>query len=384
MTTEHCTSCPQKLLVSEWLPASIPVHKCSECGRAYFDPDVHARRRAEQPKRSERLFFGSPGSWLMCLVCDCLNAVTPGLTHVRCYRCGEEYERRSPQRIAVPETTLRELFELVKQRPLEDGPRESFADALLERGEVRGEFIRLQLEDARSGPDFKRASRINELLESDAWRWTPPGVDSARCEFHRGFLTRAHWPHGTDPAHDGWATVTTVDARVTHRHSGPRSSSALAGPMLQTLERISRCGPELLSWLVEVPPPKLRSLGIGVVSDELPAELALRVETALDALKPLDELDIAADAPVGWNAALLERTGRRVKTLWLPIPLDAPLRARIPAGLTLKLATIEQKERARSVITVAHGRVDVSIAANEAPDIARRINALAHSLSQQR
>lgn len=383
MTPEDCVSCTKRRLVNEWLPASLTVHTCVDCRRAYFDAVELDRRRAAQPRRSERLLFGTPTAWLMCLICDCLNAAPPPVMHVRCRRCGEEYERRSPPLRAVPETTLRELFEMVKRDPIDDQPRESFADALLERGDVRGEFIRLQLQDARSGPDFARARRINELLESHAWRWTPPGVDAARCEFHRGFLTRVYWPHGTDPAHDGWALVTTVDARPTHRHSGPRTASPLAGELLQRLERISRCGPTLVSWLVEVPPPRLRSLGMSVAPEESSAEVASRVEGVVNALAPLDELDLASERPFRWSEALFQRVGRHVKTLWLPLPVEPPraLCARVPAGLTLKLATIEQKERQRSVITLADGRIDVSLAAGELPEVARHLRVVERIVS---
>src|SRR4051794_40379569 len=77
--------------------------------------------------------------------------------------------------------------------PDDDLPRLIFADYLEERGDVRGEFIRTQIELARADVDDPRRDKLQareaELQAEfeDAWLG-PLGDELVRWWFHRGFL----------------------------------------------------------------------------------------------------------------------------------------------------------------------------------------------------
>jgi uncharacterized protein (TIGR02996 family) len=76
---------------------------------------------------------------------------------------------------------------------LDDGPRLIFADWLDERGDPRGEFIRLQCALAHLSADDPRCealrNREQELKDAHLADWTKnlPGLDTG-CEFRRGLL----------------------------------------------------------------------------------------------------------------------------------------------------------------------------------------------------
>jgi len=83
----------------------------------------------------------------------------------------------------------------VRERPDDDGPRLIFADWFDERGDARGEFIRVQCALARlSDADPRRTEleqREKELLDKHQARWTAglQGLSSSSlCTYRRGFV----------------------------------------------------------------------------------------------------------------------------------------------------------------------------------------------------
>jgi uncharacterized protein (TIGR02996 family) len=84
------------------------------------------------------------------------------------------------------------LLQAIREQPDDDAPREVYADWLLEQGDVRGEFIRIQCELARSqwdGPERDRLlERQQELQERYQTLWLG-SVDHPSLEwcFYRGF-----------------------------------------------------------------------------------------------------------------------------------------------------------------------------------------------------
>jgi uncharacterized protein (TIGR02996 family) len=77
--------------------------------------------------------------------------------------------------------------------PSADGPRLVFADWLDERGDPRGEFIRLQCALARlpTGDPAREqlARREKYLTDQHAGEWTGPFAGkAARCRVRRGFV----------------------------------------------------------------------------------------------------------------------------------------------------------------------------------------------------
>lgn len=98
----------------------------------------------------------------------------------------------------------------------DDGPREVFADWLLERADPWGELITLQLSRWRKGPAARKLPRERALLEEHSKKWLgplEPVVVTSLMRFERGFLfgCRVHWRRlAAAPAlmtHPAWATV---------------------------------------------------------------------------------------------------------------------------------------------------------------------------------
>ncbi len=95
--------------------------------------------------------------------------------------------------------------------PLEDGPREVFADWLLERGDPRGELITLQLARARGTAAPEGIKRERALLAEHHRAWMgelEPVVSKNAYLFERGFLARAEVP---------WRKLAAMPALMTHR-----------------------------------------------------------------------------------------------------------------------------------------------------------------------
>src|SRR5438477_5170948 len=87
------------------------------------------------------------------------------------------------------------FLQVVLDRPDDDAPRLVYADWLEERGDPRGEFIRVQCELARLPADDPRRpeleGREKALLDAhrDAWLAPLRGL-GADVEFRRGFVER--------------------------------------------------------------------------------------------------------------------------------------------------------------------------------------------------
>src|SRR5437764_14875679 len=72
--------------------------------------------------------------------------------------------------------------------PDDDLPRLIYADYLDERGDPRGEFVRLQCDEARGG-DRRRAARVAELEAAFGAEWAGPLEERfTRLRFRRGFV----------------------------------------------------------------------------------------------------------------------------------------------------------------------------------------------------
>jgi uncharacterized protein (TIGR02996 family) len=81
----------------------------------------------------------------------------------------------------------------ILETPDDDGPRLVCADWLAERGDPRGEFIRLQCAAARMPADDQRGpalrAREEELLAAHGRDWCSPlGLGTDECRFRRGFV----------------------------------------------------------------------------------------------------------------------------------------------------------------------------------------------------
>ncbi|MEO8703940.1 MAG: TIGR02996 domain-containing protein [Kofleriaceae bacterium] len=126
------------------------------------------------------------------------------------------------------ERSAESLLAEIYANPEDDAPRIVYADALAEQGDVRGEFITLQLERARTGAP-EPSEREQELLKKHGKAWLGRlapviswGKGYARSSFRRGFLAVADiilsvnkklGPLLDDPA---WSTVEKIDGYSDH------------------------------------------------------------------------------------------------------------------------------------------------------------------------
>lgn len=84
-------------------------------------------------------------------------------------------------------------WDRVYEAPQELGPRRVLADALLERGDPRGEFITLQLAADERRIDKAQRARMQELYDLHSFAWLGPLAEALQrsATFKRGFLDRA-------------------------------------------------------------------------------------------------------------------------------------------------------------------------------------------------
>src|SRR5215216_3334791 len=83
----------------------------------------------------------------------------------------------------------------IRDRPDDDLPRLVYADYLDERGDPRGEFIRLQVERPTLAADdprrFELLAREQELVRAHEEEWLGPLAEIVSShEFRRGFISR--------------------------------------------------------------------------------------------------------------------------------------------------------------------------------------------------
>lgn len=138
------------------------------------------------------------------------------------------------RKLSIGSKNLEALLGAIYDAPDDDAPRLVLADALLERGDPRGELISLQL---RGDPDRDARKRERELLELHGKQWLGElaPIVQAGFTFERGFLAECridnrHLDRVQKLAgHPAWATVRSI------------AGSALIGlhPVMKGLRRLS-------------------------------------------------------------------------------------------------------------------------------------------------
>jgi uncharacterized protein (TIGR02996 family) len=100
--------------------------------------------------------------------------------------------------LAAPAQSEDALLAAIHERPAEDAPRLVYADWLLERGEVRGEFITLQFKRRAGGLSEAEAKREQQLLKKHGRGWLGAlapvlsfGKGYSGTTFERGFISTA-------------------------------------------------------------------------------------------------------------------------------------------------------------------------------------------------
>lgn len=160
------------------------------------------------------------------------------------------------------------LFDAIAEAPDDDGPRQVLADALMERGDNRGEFIALQLLRARGLSTAMQESRERVLQENHWRRWFSevPGVSTGHTtavtsahDFHRGFLRSCVLsPCGVGVDSPAWRMIERIDLENT------RNAAELAAPALTRLSVLTGLDAECLQVVVGGPDkPRLHELSLG-------------------------------------------------------------------------------------------------------------------------
>lgn len=146
-----------------------------------------------------------------------------------------------------------ELLAKIRAAPADDGPREVYADWLLERGDARGELIALQFKEARGTATPADRRRVKALIRDEWYRLTgglAEALQRNESTFERGFLARATFPRVATPnkvlaaivGDEHWATVHTIRCV----HGNPKYPATLAHPVLRALKHASLEGDELV------------------------------------------------------------------------------------------------------------------------------------------
>jgi uncharacterized protein (TIGR02996 family) len=131
--------------------------------------------------------------------------------------------RRSSTAGTPPRPEVIALLEDAKENPEDDTPRLVLADWLEERGDPRGEFVRIQCRLARLGESDEAAElkqREAELLAKHKAEWLGPlGGEGFYTRFHRGLVgvwPRAHSLRGKRFPHPPLECLAWVDGLHIH------------------------------------------------------------------------------------------------------------------------------------------------------------------------
>lgn len=153
------------------------------------------------------------------------------------------------------------LFDEVMRRPADDGPRTVLADALMERGDARGEFISLQLLVARGVATAAQTARAENLLKFHQRRWLSelPALARDGAHFHRGFLQRAVVePTGQGVDHPLWRSIEELRVRPTQVRP-----DELGSPRLEALVTLDGVDALALSVVADGPVrPRLATMSV--------------------------------------------------------------------------------------------------------------------------
>lgn len=228
-----------------------------------------------------------------------------------------------------------DLLELVYAAPDEDEPRLVYADALSARGDVRGEFIVLQVERARGNGDAARLAR-EIALHDDAKRrasWALPLSNGGSCRFARGFPARVALNPATARKIVGvpaWATVhEAADLERLSAKLGLELLDHAAAAPLRSIGRLPAWGARLA--------PRERAFE-HVVAQYLPSAAQLATWPRLRRL----ELEVAVESPTLPAGLLAGAPALRELAFDSSATVDAEALASAPqlTRLTLRLSPL--------------------------------------------
>lgn len=208
-----------------------------------------------------------------------------------------EDERRAIASAASDRKSARktdeELLAAVYAAPADDGPRMVFADALLERGDPRGEFIQLQLQRARGEGTDATLDRERELATpKNRTAWALPIANGGTCTLARGFPRSVVVDSRTVKrilGIDAWATI--EELKGMEGLSLKQANELLAAPSTRFLRSVGR---------LKAPPASTGPLPWREVS-----LVFLPSRDFLERLPSLERLSVDANRESVWEAGVL-------------------------------------------------------------------------------
>ncbi len=242
--------------------------------------------------------------------------------------------------------SIAELFAQVAARPDDDAPRLVLADALLEQGDPRGEFIASQLRATRTAAEL---AREKALLKKHEKAWLGPVAETTIAPsrvWRRGFLDECYFKSNgrfdsPSTGHPAWATVRTLKLRSFY---GAKGLPVLMDPVLRGVRALEDPSHDVAIAIATSDPPwAIERLKGWLVDEErriLPELLAAR------GLPRLRELELTERFPFDIEADVL-------RPLW-----KSPLGKQLGV---LRFQMYDNRLAAFSAEILEHARIPVEI-----------------------
>lgn len=165
----------------------------------------------------------------------------------------------------APNRNAAALWRAVYESPDDDAPREVLSDFLQERGDPRGEFIALQLREARGLASHDDTARAQALAKAHGKTWLGKlRPITYRAEMRRGFLHRLELQGSW--ASKAWATLANDESLATVEELGRgQAVTKLVIPFLRSQamrnQRVVEVySPDILEAVSQAKLPKLEAL----------------------------------------------------------------------------------------------------------------------------
>ena len=218
--------------------------------------DVRCIERLQALERAPR----AKNKSLREVVTELISPLVRGLALVEVSRLENEVGWRAllPEASGrAPTASERALLEAVYASTRDDRLRSVYADALLERGDSRGELISLQLAPHQTP---KQRKRVNVLIKANRERWLGPlATVLNHLVFERGFLCSAELTQSSVATEETWQTAAadhrlgTLEVLRQGRGNAKHYTAFLASGALRNLKRVELPSYQLLPLLGRPP-----------------------------------------------------------------------------------------------------------------------------------
>ena len=262
------------------------------------------------------------GDWLERRVDELIDELRPRLwkpakPDKKLAAIREQLEAKAKQH--APRAELGDLLQSIYERPDDIARRLVYADALLERGDVRGELITLQCQETLTN---EQQRRVRALLKDHGIEWLGPLAPIIRkgFQFERGFLADCTIDSNKGTrirplvGHPAWSTVHTLaDSALIALHPVMRSLRALTfrPNRARSREELDDSWRELLAGTPR-PIEKLHYTDIDTYADR---EEQLQLLSRCDALPNLRELFVGGLGVLSAEQLAVSPVAARLSTI---------------------------------------------------------------------